>query len=53
MSRGLAVKLRLRISEEFGPYDLHTDIKTMVHQNLKMIFFFYSTQLTQRKCQIE
>ena len=37
MSRGLAVKLPLRISEEFGPYDLHTDIKTMVHQNLKMI----------------
>ena len=34
MSRGLAVKLPLRISEEFGPYDLHTDIKTMVHQNL-------------------
>ena len=37
MSRGLAAKLPLRISSEYGPYDLHTDIKSMVQQNLKMI----------------
>ena len=37
MSRGLAAKFPLMISEEYGPYDLHTDIRTMVQQNLKMI----------------
>ena len=37
MSRGLAAKFPLMISEEYGPYDLHTDIKSMVQQNLKMI----------------
>ena len=37
MSRGLAAKFPLMISEEYGPYDLHTDIRTMVQHNLKMI----------------
>ena len=37
MSRGLAAKFPLSISETFGPYDLHTDLKSMVRQNLKML----------------
>ena len=37
MSRGLAAKLPLRISENFGPYDLHKDVKSLVQQNLKML----------------
>ena len=37
MSRGLAAKFPLSISETFGRYDLHTDLKSMVRQNLKML----------------
>ena len=37
MSRGLAAKFPLRFSETFGPYDLHTNLKDMVKQNLKML----------------
>ena len=37
MSKGLAAKLPLTISETFGPYDLHRDVKGMVQQNIKML----------------
>jgi hypothetical protein len=37
MARGLSAKLPLNISETFGAYDLHTDVKSLVRQNLEMI----------------
>jgi hypothetical protein len=37
MSSGLAARLPLVFSDNFGPYDLITDYEALARQNLKML----------------